>query len=170
MIFRKRHIIGVAAVIAVLGLSVEGLAQGKGMAKYTKAKPSQLRKWCTQGDDVGCYFFGGLEAKRGDFKDALYAYLIGALNADSRAGFISMIELGKIYEAGKAVNKDLVQSYRWYTIVIKKQRSKDLRVKATAMRESIKGSMKADEITLAEAMAENWRPPKSKKKKQKKKK
>ncbi|MDP6389641.1 MAG: SEL1-like repeat protein [Alphaproteobacteria bacterium] len=168
MIIGKRHIIGVAALISVLGLSVEGLAQTKGLTKYTKAKPSQLLKWCTQGDDFGCYFSGGLEAKRGRFKDALYAYLIGALNADSRAGFISMIELGKIYEAGKVVNKDLVQAYRWYTVVMKRQNSKDLRVKATTMRDSISESMKADEIAVAEAMAANWRPPKSTKKKKKK--
>ena len=168
MIIGKRHIIGVAALISVLGLSVEGLAQNESLTKYTKAKPTQLLRWCTQGDDFGCYFFGGLEAKRGRFRDALHAYLIGAHNADSRAGFISMIELGQIYQNGTAGNKDLVQAYRWYTVVIKEQKSKDLRFKATAMRGAIKPSMKASEISFAEAMAANWKRPKSKKKKKKK--
>jgi len=45
---------------------------------------------CVEGDDNGCFFYAGMQAKEGNLKEALDAYLIGAQNAKNRSGFVCM--------------------------------------------------------------------------------
>ena len=98
-----------------------------------------------------------MQAKRGNYKEAHDAYLVGAETAKSRAGFVSMLKLAQLYRQGKGVQKDLVQAYRWYTVVAERQKSKDLRVAADGHREKIAREMTKQQIAFAEALSKAWK-------------
>ena len=149
----------------LLGLMVVGLAltlwsgadaQQKKYKKYTKQSLSNLLLMCIEGDETGCYFYGGMQAKKGKYKEAHDAYFISAQNAKSRAGFVSMFKLASLYYQGKGVKKDLVQAYRWFTVVKARQSAKDLRVAASGKLQEIGKQMTPKQISLARALAKTW--------------
>ena len=131
-------------------------AQKSKYKKYTKQPLTSLLLMCGGGDETGCYFYGGMQAKRGNFKEAHDAYLIGAQNAKSRAGFVSMFKLGSLYYKGKGVKKDLVQAYSWFDVVKSHQSSKDLRGAASRKLSEIEDQMTAKQISLARALSKTW--------------
>jgi len=145
-----------AVVVAGFAMAMAGgaEAQKSKYKKYTKQSLSNLLLLCVEGDETGCYFYGGMQAKRGNFKEAHDAYLIGAQNAKSRAGFVSMFKLAGLYYKGKGVKKDLVQAYRWFDVV--KSRQKDLRGAASGKLTEIEDQMTAKQISLARALAKTW--------------
>ena len=147
-----------AIVVAVLALALSAVAVAGGKYKrYTEKSLSSLLEMCVEGDDTGCYFYAGMQAKRGNYKEAHDAYLVGAETATSRAGFVSMLKLAQLYRQGKGVQKDLVQAYRWYSVVAERQKSKDLRVAATGQRKKIAKQMTTRQIALAEALSKAWK-------------
>ena len=147
-----------AIIVAVLALTLSAMAVAGGKYKrYTKQSLSSLLEMCVEGDDTGCYFYAGMQAKRGNYKEAHDAYLVGAETAKSRAGFVSMLKLAQLYRQGKGVQKDLVQAYRWYTVVAERQKSKDLRVAADGHREKIAREMTKQQIAFAEALSKAWK-------------
>lgn len=160
-----------AVVVAGFAMSMAGGAdaQQSKYKKYTKQPLNNLLLMCVEGDETGCYFYGGMQAKRGKFKEAHDAYLIGAQNARSRAGFVSMFKLASLYYKGKGVKKDLVQAYRWFDVVKSRQTSKDLRGAASGKLQEIEDQMTAKQISLARALAKTWARNKATEKKTKKK-
>ena len=147
-----------AIVVAGIAMSMAGGAdaQKSKYKKYTKQSLSNLLLLCVEGDETGCYFYGGMQAKRGNYKEAHDAYLIGAQNAKSRAGFVSMFKLAGLYYKGKGVKKDLVQAYRWFDVVKSRQKSKDLRGAASGKLSEIGDQMTAKQISLARALSKTW--------------
>ena len=96
-----------------LECSLENAAAQSGKyQKYLTSDDANLLLLCVEGDDQGCYFYAGRQVKKGDLKKAHDAYLIGAQNAKTRSGYVSMFQLARLYEAGQGVEKDLVQAMR----------------------------------------------------------
>ena len=55
--------------------------------KYMEQSLGDLLLMCIEGDDNGCFFYAGMQAKQGNLKEAHDAYLIGAQNAKNRSGY-----------------------------------------------------------------------------------
>ena len=72
---------------------------------------------CIEGDDNGCFFYAAMQATQGNFKEAHYAYLIGAQNAKNRSGYVCMFQLARLYYSGQGIEQDLVQAYRWLAVL-----------------------------------------------------
>jgi len=62
-----------------------------------------------------------------------------------------------MYERGDGVWRDLVQAYRWYTVLMNDQPSQDQRAVASNKRQSIAVTMTTDQVAIAEAMACAWK-------------
>jgi len=120
---------------------------------YTAATLENLLVMCVEGDDNGCYFYAGRQAKAGKLKEAHDAYLIGAENAKSRSGYVCMFQLARLYQAGQGIDQDLTQAYRWLTHLMRIDGQKDLRDAATSLRRTLAADMKPDRIALSEALA-----------------
>ncbi len=150
------HVV-LAFLCLALGMAMPVSAQNK-YSRYIKAAPEDLFQRCvSNSDDIACYFYGGLQKKRGNFADAHDAFFLGAQLAKERAGFVCMLELARMYEKGDGVRRDPVQSYRWYTVLMNDQPSQDLRAAAANKRQSIAVTMTTDQIAAAEAMARAWK-------------
>ncbi len=149
---------------AMLMMPATGFAVPEKYKKYIKQSLQSLLLMCVEGDDKGCYFYGGMQAKRGNYKEALDAYLIGAQNATDRAGFVCMFKVARFYHEGRGVERDLVQAYRWYSILTRYQPAKDLRSAAAAKLQELVQEMTPKQIALAEALAKSWKPKARKKK------
>lgn len=120
---------------------------------YTAATLENLLVMCVEGDENGCYFYGGRQAKAGRLKEAHDAYLIGAENAKSRSGYVCMFQLARLYQAGQGVDQDLTQAYRWLTILMRVNGQQDLQTAATSLRQTLAASMTPERIALSEALA-----------------
>ncbi len=164
----NRVLLWVMVVGLALTLSSGADAQKKKYNKYTKQPLSSLLQMCVEGDETGCYFYGGRQAEKGKYKEAHDAYFISAQIAKSRAGFVSMFKLASLYYQGKGVKKDLVQAYRWFTVVKAYQSSKDLRSAASGNLQKIGKQMTPKQISLARALAKTWARHRGKKTKKKK--
>lgn len=68
-----------------------------------------------------------------------------------------MLELARMYERGDGVRRDLLQAYRWYTVLMNDQPSQDLRAAASNKRQSIAVTMTTEQVATAEAMARAWK-------------
>ena len=62
-----------------------------------------------------------------------------------------------MYERGDGVRRDLLQAYRWYTVLMKDQPSQDLRAAASNKRQSIAVTMTTEQVATAETMARAWK-------------
>ena len=152
-----RLTLGIVAAIFSILLAGPTAAQNK-YSTYIKMSPTDLFDSCVnKGDDTGCYFFGGLQKKRGQMQDAHDAFFLGAQLARDRAGFVCMLELARMYEAGEGTRKDPVQAYRWYTVLMNDQPAQDLRAAAAGKRQALAPQMTADQIAMGEAMAKAWK-------------
>ncbi len=154
----KRHrLFGLICATILLGMTLPASAQNK-YTKYIKATPTSLFEQCVESlDDIACYFYAGLQKKRGNLNDAHDAFFLGAQLARERAGFVCMLELAWMYEKGEGTRKDSVQAYRWYTILMTDQPAQDLRAAAANKRQSLAAAMTTDQIAKAEAMARAWK-------------
>lgn len=143
-------------VVVVLAISMtfatQAVADSK-YQKYTNRSLEQLLLMCVEGDDNGCYFYGGMQAKQGNLKEAHDAYLIGAQNARNRAGFVCMFQLARLYQSGHGVEQDLVQAYRWLTVLTRLTSQQDLREAATGQRQQLASRLTPEQISLAEALS-----------------
>lgn len=136
----------------MLAVTAPADAQSK-YKKYMKRSLGDLLLMCVEGDDNGCYFYGGMQAKRGNYKEAHDAYLIGAQNAKNRSGYVSMFQLARLYQSGQGIDQDLVQAYRWFSVLSRLSSQKDLQVAAKTQQEQLAGQMTQQQITLAEALS-----------------
>ncbi len=96
---------------------------------------------CVEGDDNGCDFYAGMQAKHGNLKEAHRAYLIGAQNAKIRAGFVSMFQLARLYQHGQGVDRNLVQAHRWFSVMTQLSSQKDLNTAAEKQLQKLAGQM-----------------------------
>lgn len=144
-------------MIAAAMLASPGAASDK-YQKYVSRSLSDLLLMCVEGDDNGCYFYAGMQAKQGNLKEAHDAYLICAQNAKNRAGFVCMFQLARLYESGQGVDQDLVQAYRWFTVLTQLRSQQDLRTAATSQRQQIMSRMTPQQISLAEALSKRGGP------------
>lgn len=149
-----RIIVGMFAPLFVL-ICTAGTADGVAdkYKKYLNSDDANLLLLCVEGDDQGCYFYGGRQAKNGDLKAAHDAYLIGAQNAKTRSGYVCMFQLARLYEAGQGVKKDLVQAYRWLTVLTRLDSQADLKAASTALRARIATKLSRERTAIAEAMS-----------------
>ena len=141
----------VSLAIATL-LAVPAQANSK-YKKYMEQPIERLLLMCVEGDDNGCYFYAGMQAKQGNMKEAHDAYLIGAQNAKNRAGYVCMFQLARLYQSGQGVDQDLVQAYRWFSVLTRLTSQQDLRLAAVGQRQEIASQMTAQQISLAEALS-----------------
>ena len=65
---------------------------------------------CVEGDGNGYDFYARMQAKHGNLKELLHAYLIGARTANIRAGFVRKFQLARLYQHGQGVDRNLVQA------------------------------------------------------------
>lgn len=152
-----RYITALVCLSALIGGVLPANAQNK-YSRYIKASPANLFEQCVQrADDIACYFYAGLQKKRGKLAEAHDAFFLGAQLARERAGFVCMLELARMYERGEGTRQDVVQAYRWYTVLMNDQPSQDLRAAASNKRQAIAASMTTDQIAKAEAMARAWK-------------
>ena len=96
---------------------------------------------CVEGDDNGCYSYAGMQAKQGNLNEAHVAYLVGAQNAKNRAGFVSMFQFARLYQHGQGVDRDLVQVYRWFSVLIQLSSQIDLKTAAENQLQKLAGQM-----------------------------
>ena len=154
---RISNFLWVIGFCAVLGAVGQASAQGK-FQRYIRAVPADLFEMCVnRSDDIACYFYGGLQKKRGNMVNARDAFFLGAQLARQRAGFVCMLELARMYEKGEGVRADSIQAYRWYTVLMTDQPAQDLRAAASNKRQSLAAGMTADQIAKAQAMARAWK-------------
>lgn len=125
--------------------------------KYLDSDDANLLLLCVEGDDQGCYFYAGRKAKDGDLKAAHDAYLIGAQNAKSRSGYVCVFQVARLYEAGQGVNKDLVQAYRWLSVLTTLDSQTDLKAASTALLARITQQLTPERLAIAKAMAKRTR-------------
>lgn len=152
-----RQFIGLLGLCIIVGMAAPASAQNK-YSRYIKATPASLFSLCVESsDDIACYFYGGLQKKRGNLSEAHDAFFLGAQLARERAGFVCMLELARMYEKGQGTRRDNVQAYRWYSVLMNDQPSQDLRAAAANKRQSLAATMTTDQIAAAEAMARAWR-------------
>lgn len=157
MTLKVRKQVVLAFLCLAIGIAVPASAQNK-YSRYIKATPEDLFKLCvSSSDDIACYFYGGLQKRRGKLTAAHDAYFLCAQLAKERAGFVCMLELARMYEKGDGVRRDPVQAYRWYTVLMNDQPAKDLRSVASNKRQSISVTMTTDQIAAAESMARAWK-------------
>ena len=121
--------------------------------KYINSDDANLLLLCVEGDDHGCYFYAGRQAKAGNLKSAHDAYLIGAQNAKSRPGYVCIYQLARLYEAGQGVKQDLVQAYRWLTVLLRISGQADLSAAATALRAKVASRLSKSRRAVAEALS-----------------
>lgn len=145
-------------MLPTIGLFLALVGFGPGAAadkykRYTSSNDADLLLLCVEGDDQGCYFYAGRQAKAGNLKAAHDAYLIGAQNAKSRSGYVCIYQLARLYEAGQGVKRDLVQAYRWLSVILRLNGQSDLKAAATALRAKVASRLSADRTALAEAMS-----------------
>ena len=93
------------------------------------------------GNDNGCDFYARMQAKHGNLKGALQAYLIGAQNAKIRADFVRMFQLARLYQHGQGVDRNLVQAYRWFSVMTQLSSQKDLNTAAEKQLQKLAGQM-----------------------------
>ena len=157
MTFKVQKLLVLLWMCVAISVAVPVSAQNK-YSRYIKANPSNLFQLCvSSGDDIACYSCGGLQKKRGNLADAHDAFFLGAQLARERAGFVCMLELARLYEKGEGVRRDLVQAYRWYTVLMNDQPSQDLGRAASNKRQSITVTMTTGQVATAEAMARAWK-------------
>ena len=140
-------------VLAVAAALASPAAANSKYQKYVSKSLADLLLMCVEGDDNGCYFYAGMQAKQGNLKEAHDAYLICAQNAKNRAGFVCMFQLARLYESGQGVDQDLVQAYRWFTILTQLRTQQDLSTAAVSQRQQIVSRMTPQQISLAEALS-----------------
>jgi TPR repeat protein len=121
--------------------------------KYVDSDDADLLLLCVEGDDQGCYFYGGRQAKAGNLKAAHDAYLIGAQNAKTRSGYVCIFQLARLYEAGQGVKPDLVQAYRWLSVILRLNGQADLKTAATTLRARVTIKLSAEQIAFGEALS-----------------
>lgn len=140
----------------LLALVVIDAASAQTNSKYKKYKQQSLGNlllMCTEGDDNGSYFYAEMQAKHGNLKEAFHAYLIGAQNAKIRAGFVRMFQLARLYQHGQGVDRNLVQAYRWFSVMTQLSSQKDLNTAAEKQLQKLAGQMTPHQLTLAEALS-----------------
>ena len=140
-------------IAGLAGLLAAPASANNKYEKYVSKSLADLLVMCVEGDDNGCYFYAGMQAKQGNLKEAHDAYLICAQNAKHRAGFVCMFQLARLYETGQGVEQDLVQAYRWFTILTQLRSQQDLSTAATAQRQQVAARMTPQQISLAEALS-----------------
>ena len=94
--------------------------------KYMEQSLSDLLLMCVEGDDKGCFFYAGMQAKEENLKEAHDAYLMGAQNAKNRSGFVCMFQPARLYQSGQGIEQDLVQAYRWLAVLSRLTSQQDL--------------------------------------------
>ena len=131
-----------SAILLALVVIVAAPAQANSKyKKYMQQSLGDLLLICVEGDDNGCYFYAGMQAKQGNLKEAHDAYLIGAQNAKNRAGFVSMFQLARLYQHGQGVDRNLVQAYRWFNVMTQLSSQKDLNTAAEKQLQKLAGQM-----------------------------
>lgn len=157
MTYKVQKLLVLLWMCVAISIAVPASAQNK-YSRYIKANPGNLFQLCvSSGDNIACYFCGGLQKKRGNLADAHDAFILVAQLARERAGFVCMLELARIYEKGESVRCNLVQAYCWYTVLMNDQPSQDLRAAASNKRQSIAVTMTMNQVATAEAMARAWK-------------
>lgn len=121
--------------------------------KYMEKSLADLLIMCVEGDDNGCFFYAGMQAKQGNLKEAHDAYLIGAQNAKNRSGYVCMFQLARLYQGGQGVDQDLVQAYRWFAVLARLTSQQDLQTAAKVQQQQLVARMTPQQITLAEALS-----------------
>jgi len=121
--------------------------------KYMEQSLGDLLLMCVEGDDTGCFFYAGMQAKQGNLKEAHDAYLIGAQNAKNRSGYVCMFQLARLYQSGQGVEQDLVQAYRWYAVLSRLASQQDLQSAAKTRQQQLITRMTPQQITLADALS-----------------
>lgn len=143
--------------LSLLVLPSTGFAVSDKYQKYIQSDEANLLLLCVEGDDQACYFYAGRQAKKGDLRAAHDAYLIGAQNAKTRSGYVSIFQLARLYEAGQGVDKDLVQAYRWLTALQGVHGQADLKAASTALLARITRQMSPERIAMAKALSKRVR-------------
>ena len=121
--------------------------------KYMEQSLGDLLLMCVEGDDNGCFFYAGMQAKEGNLKEAHDAYLIGAQNAKNRSGYVCMFQLERLYQSGLGIEQDLVQAYCWIAVISRLTSQQDLQTAAKNQQQQLVARMSPQQITLAEALS-----------------
>jgi TPR repeat protein len=128
----------------------EDATQAYGAGDYTKAM-AEFKPLAEQGDAKSQYFV----AK--DDSEAANWFRKAAAQGDSLGAFY----LGKMYEKGEGVEKDLTQAYLWLSVSAKNApNARD----AAYTREDIQKlerKMSPEQVAKAKELAKQWKPEKS---------
>ena len=144
----KFSITVLSIIFLLIGTSASQAVSPK-YKKYIESDNANLLLLCVEGDDQGCYFYGGRQAKAGNLKAAHDAYLVGAQNAKTRSGYVCIFQLARLYEAGQGVKPDLVQAYRWLSVILRLNGQIDLKAAATASRARVATKLSTEQIPSA---------------------
>ncbi|MEC7648396.1 MAG: SEL1-like repeat protein [Pseudomonadota bacterium] len=143
-----------SAILLAFVVIVAAFAKANAKYKeYMQQSLGNLLLMCTEGDDNGSYFYAEMQAKHSNLKEALNAHIIGAQNAKIRAGFVSMFQLARLYQHGQGVDRNLVQAYRWFSVMTQLSSQKDLNTAAEKQLQKLAGQMTPHQLTLAEALS-----------------
>ncbi|MBG05379.1 MAG: hypothetical protein CMM59_15045 [Rhodospirillaceae bacterium] len=147
-----------ATAVLLFGvLAGNAAAQSGKYQKYLTSDDANLLLLCVEGDEQGCYFYAGRQVKKGDLKKAHDAYLIGAQNAKTRSGYVSMFQLARLYEAGQGVEKDLVQAMRWLTALSRLSSQADLQKASRALLAQITPQMSSEGRAIGKLLGDRVR-------------
>ena len=116
--------------------------------KYMEQSLGGLLLLCVKGDDNGCFFYAGMQAKEGNLKEARDAYLIAAQNAKNRSGFVCMFQLARLYQSGQGIEQDLVQAYPWFAVISRFTSQQDLQTAAKNQQQQLVARMSPQQIII----------------------
>ena len=116
--------------------------------KYMEQSLGDLLLICIEGDDNGCFFYAGMQAKQGNLKEAHDAYLIGAQNVKNRSGYVCMFQLARLYQSGQGIEQDLVQAYPWFAVISRFTSQQDLQTAAKNQQQQLVARMSPQQIII----------------------
>jgi len=121
--------------------------------KYMEQSLGDLLLMCIEGDDNGCFFYAGMQAKQGNLKRGARRLFNWPPECENRSGYVCMFQRARLYQSGQGIEQDLVQAYPWFAVISRLMSQQDLQTASKNQQQQLFARMSPQQITLAEALS-----------------
>ena len=108
---------------------------------------------CIEGDDNGCFFYAGIQAKQGNLKRGARRLFNWPPECENRSGYVCTFQLARRYQSGQGIEQHLVQAYPWFAVISRLTSQQDLQTGAKKQQQQLLARMSPQQITLVEALS-----------------